>query len=125
MDFAELKLQLETARLVEVGAAGAVFKLRLPTDHVWRKALEANRDSMGRLLEVRAMRALLDEALIDWSDVTARHFAPDAPAEPIKFSPAARAELLDVRQDIADVLAMDIANKRRERREKLEAARKN
>lgn len=125
MDFAALKVQLEAARLVEVVADGATFKLRLPPEHEWRKVLEAHRDALGRVLDTRAMRALLDVALTDWSGVQARHFTSEGGEDEIKFSPAARTELLDVRQDLADVLAIDLAKRRRERRERLEAARKN
>jgi hypothetical protein len=125
MEFASLKVQLEAARRIEATIDGALFDLRLPSDHAWRVAVESNRDAAGRVLETRAMRALLDAALVGWQKVTAKHFAADQPEEAVAFSPAARSELLDVRQDIADELVYALAEKRRERRAKMEEGRKN
>lgn len=125
MNFAELKVQIEAGRRFEVEADGAKFTLRLPSDHAWRIAFESNRDAGGRVMESKAMRALLDSSVAGWTGVNAGHFVLDAGAEPIEFSPQARAELLDARQDIADTLGAAIAVRRRERADRLEEARKN
>lgn len=125
MDFKALKAQIESGRRLEVQADGATFTLVVPNEHAWRRAFETNRDAMGRLLETSAMRSLLAEALIGWNGLTAQHFVLEAAEEPVEYSVPAKAELLDVRQDIADVLSEALALRRKEQREKREAARKN
>lgn len=125
MDFQALKAQLEASRRLEVEVAGATFTLVIPPEHTWRRLFESNTDAMGRVLLAAAMRAVLAEAIVGWKDLTARHFLPDAPEEPVAYSPAAKAELLDVCQDISDVLAEEAAKRRRAQRDKREAIRKN
>lgn len=125
MDFNLFKTQLESARQVEVVIDERKFRIRLPADHVWRVALESNRDTEGRVIEAQAFRVILNTALIGWEGVTTRDLMPDAACEPLPFSPEARALLLDNRQDIADVLTVHIGAKLRERREAREAAQKN
>ena len=125
MDFAELKRQIEASRQTEAKLGAATFKLRLPEEHVWCVANETHRDAHGHTMESRASREVLDAALIGWEGVTLQDLLQDAPAEPLPFSPAAKTELLNSRQDVADLLAMTLGLKIIERRETREAARKN
>lgn len=125
MDAAAFKAQLDAARGFTAEAGGASFRLRLPTEHAWRLALEQHRDDRGRLLEARAFRAVLDAALVGWEGVTGRTVSPAAPADPLPFSPDARALLLDHRQDIADELAVALGLELSRRRAAREDAEKN
>jgi len=125
MDFVTFKAQIEAAHQAEAQAAGATFKLRLPSEHTWRVMIEGHRDSEGRVLEALAFRSVLNSAVIGWEGVKTTHILPEAPDEALPFTPAARSELLDARQDIADEITIALALKMRERREKREAARKN
>lgn len=125
MDIGAFKAQLDAARGFEHTAAGASFRLQLPSDHAWRLALESHRDAHGRLLEARALRAVLDAALVGWGGVTAATILPGAGADPIAFSAEARALLLDHRQDIADELAIALGLRIAERRAAREAVTKN
>lgn len=123
MDIAAFKARLDAARAFEHVAGGITFRLRLPTEHAWRLALESQRDAHGRLLEARALRAVLDESVVGWDGATAALFGEGADALP--FSPEARALLLDHRQDLADELAVALGVRLAERRAAREAAAKN
>lgn len=125
MDVSAFKAQLDAARSFTAEAGGAVFRLRLPTEHAWRLALERNRDPQGRVLEAQAFRALLDAALVGWESVTFATVSPASPAEPLPFSADARGLLLDHRQDIADELAVALGLEIVRRREAREAVAKN
>ncbi len=125
MDLATLKGQIAAARKLEHAIEGATFQLRLPSDHAWRIAVEGSRDAAGNFLHAKAVREVLNTSLTGWTGVTAQHFLPEAPASEIPFSPAARAELLDCRQDIADELGAFLGEKLMARKVQLEAARKN
>lgn len=124
MDFATLKAQLEQARQIEAAIEGATFQLRLPSDHAWTVAMQLHMDGDGHVQEARACREVLDSALTGWRDVTVAHFRMEGDA-PVEFSPAARGELLNERQDIADQLIVAIAKARGTRKQRFEAARKN
>jgi len=125
MDFASFKSQLHAARSFEKEIAGACFKLLLPTEYACRVAIESNLDGNGQVIGAKSSRQILDGALIGWEGVKASHLLPDAGEEPIAFSAAARAELLDCRLDIADRLIVEISVRLEERRNRMEAARKN
>lgn len=125
MELGNFKSQLEAARQIEAVLGGGTYRLRMPTDHAWRVALEAHRDADGRVIESRAFRAILNTALVGWEGVTTADLLPEAEPAPLPYSDEARALLLDNRQDIADALTVHIGMKLRERREAREAARKN
>lgn len=125
MEFTAFKAQIEAAHQTEVAIGVAKFRLRIPSEHAWRLALEANRDQDGRLLEAKAYRRLLDLAVVGWDGVKTTDILAEASEETLAFSPAARDALLDVRQDIADRLMIEMAQKRRDRLDRAEAARKN
>jgi len=125
MEFSTLQAQIRAARQTSASVDGATFTLTLPSDHAWRIALEAHRDELGRFLQAEATYDVLSVAITGWEGVTARHLLAEAPAEPLPFSAAARAELLDARQDIADELMQKIGAALAERRAAREAARKN
>ncbi len=125
MDLTTFKQQIEAARQVEFEVGQGKFRIRLPSDHVWRVALESNRDGQGRVIEAQAFRTILNTALVGWEGVTTRDLKPDAEAAPLPFSPEARELLLDNRQDIADALTIQIGVKLGERRQAREAAQKN
>lgn len=123
MGVAEFKARLDAARAFEHVAGGVAFRLRLPTEHAWRLALESHRDPHGRLLEAKALRAVLDEAVVGWDGVTEALFGGGSAA--IAFSPEARTLLLDERQDLADELAVALGVRLAERRAAREATAKN
>jgi hypothetical protein len=125
MELNHLRAALEAAREFSAEAAGCRFNLRLPTDHAWRVTLEQHRDAAGQLLEARAFRALLEQAIRGWEGVTATLFVPDGGAEPVAYSPEALALLLEHRQDIADVLTLAMGARVAERRKAREALAKN
>lgn len=125
MDVAAFKARLEQARAFEHVVGGVTFRLRLPTEHAWRLALEANRDAHGKLLDARAMRVVLDQAVVGWERASQSLLDPEAGEAPLPFSPEARALLLEERQDLADQLAVALGIKIAERRAAREAARKN
>lgn len=125
MDLVTLQAQIRAARQIFVEHDGARFALELPTEHTWRTVAETHRDGDGRVLHTRAARAVLQEAIIGWEGLTAQHLFAEAPADPLPFSAAARSELLDARQDIADELIAAVGAKLAARREKRETARKN
>jgi len=125
MDFAAFKAQLEATRSFEAEVAGARFRLRLPSQHAWRRELEQHRDEHGRLLEARAFRAVLDAALVGWAGVTAALIDPAAASDAVPFSADARTLLLDCRQDIADALIVALGNRLADARQAREAAAKN
>jgi hypothetical protein len=125
MEFSTLKAQLEAARSVDIEAFGAHFKVLLPTNYACRIAIEINLDVRGRVVGGKSARAILDASVTGWDGVKASHFLPDAGDDPVTFSAAALADLLDMRLDIADRLTSQIAEKLDERRQRMEAARKN
>lgn len=125
MELNTLRAQIRAARHSEAKADGVTFSLDQPSDHAFRTAMELNRDKSGLLLYSQATRFILSIAITGWEGLTARHFLPEAPDEAITFSAQAREELLDVRQDIADELMVHISSRIAERRETMEAARKN
>jgi len=125
MDFATLKAAIEAARSVEVEAFGARFKVLLPSNYTCRVAIETHLDAQGRVVGARSSRAILDAAVTGWDGVTASHFMPEAGDDPVAFTKAALTELLDLRLDISDRLTAGIADKLDERRQRMEAARKN
>jgi len=125
MDIASFKAKLDGARAFECAAGGFTFRLRMPTPHAWRLAIERHVREGGMLEHARAMRSVLDVALVGWEGVTWSAVMPDAPADPLPFSAEARALLLDERQDLADALATAIGIELHRRREALEAVRKN
>lgn len=126
MDVSAFKAQLEAARRIETDEiAGARFTLQLPTEHAFRRLVEANRDAHGQLLEAQAFRALLDTSLVAWAGVTWRHLDPDGDAQPMPFDAETRQLLLEHRQDIADRLMLAIGARMAERRAKREAGGKN
>lgn len=79
----------------------------------------------GRIQEAQAFRAVLERAISGWSDLTAGHFGIEPGEEKVPFSAEARSEFLDCRPDMAQTLMIEIAKRLAERKEKLEAARKN
>lgn len=123
MDVAAFKARLDAARAFDHVAGEITFRLRLPTEHAWRLALESHRDPHGRLLEAKALRGVLDEAVVGWEGVTGAVFGEGDAA--IAFSAEARALLLDHRQDLADELAVALGLRLAERRAAREAAAKN
>jgi len=125
MELGTLQAQIRAARQISASADGATFSLELPSDHAWTIAIEANRDAEGRLLHSQATHAVLLAAIVGWDGLTAQHLLPEAPNDPLPFSAAARRELLDARQDIANELMAEIGAKLIERHEKRDAARKN
>lgn len=125
MDFGTLQAQIRASRQITAKADGATFTIELPSDHAWRITLEANRDEAGRLLQAQVTDATLSMAITGWADLTERYLLPEAPAESLPFSAAARSELLDARQDIADQLIAKIISELAERQAKRDAARKN
>lgn len=125
MQISEFTARLEAARQAGITIGAATYNLRLPTDYEWRTAIEANRDSEGRLLPTQAFRSILNAALIGWEGVSSADLMPDATPEPLPFSAAAKTALLDLRLDIVDELTVVLGLKLKERREAREAARKN
>jgi hypothetical protein len=125
MDAVAFKVALEAARSFEAEAGGAKFRLRMPTEHAWRLAFEGHRDTNGNLLQAKAMREVLDTAITGWDGVTQGHLLPEGGDAALPFSPDARTLLLDGRQDIADALAEELANRLTARRKDREAAAKN
>lgn len=125
MDISTLQAQIRAARQISLSAGGITFSLELPSDHAWRTILESNRDEAGNLLYCQAANAMLGKAITGWSGATVRDLLPDGNEEALDFSPAARAELLDARQDIADELMAEVGKRLAERRDKRDAARKN
>lgn len=125
MEFATFKAQLDAARTFEHQVDGITFNLVLPTEYACRVAIEGNLNEHGHVVGAKSSRAMLDGAVTGWNGCKASHFKPDAGDELVPFSPAARAELLNTRLDIFDQLVLTVARKLDERRERLEASRKN
>ena len=125
MDIAAFKAQIDAARGFECTAGGITFRLRLPTQHAWRLAIEQNVTADGVVLRARAMRAVLDAALVGWDGVTPATIMSGADAAPLPFSAEARALLLEHRQDIADELSTQVGIELLRRRDSLEETRKN
>lgn len=125
MEIEALKAQLEAARRCTETVAGVEFALLLPTEHSTRVAMEAARTVNGPLQQARAVRSLLDTAVVGWKGLTARHLLPEAAPEPIEFSPASRELLLDSRQDIADALGVYVMARQHDRAQARQAAEKN
>jgi hypothetical protein len=126
MDARELIQRLQASRERMLEAAGATFRVALPTDHAWRTTIEAHRNAEGLLQEAKAFRAILDAAIIGWEGVTAALLlGEEGGDEPLPFSPDARAALLDHRQDIADQIVILIADAMRTRRKQRETQAKN
>lgn len=123
MGVADFRARLEAARAFEHVVGGVAFRLRLPTEHAWRLALESHRDAHGRLLEAKALRAVLDEAVVGWQGATEALLGEGETA--LEFSAEARTLLLDHRQDLADELAVALGVRLAERRAAREATRKN
>lgn len=116
---------LAAARRVRLQAAGAVFELDMPSEHALRAAFERHRNPQGVVMESVALRELLDAHLRGWEGLRACDLLPEAGNEPLPYTPAHRAALLEHRQDIADELTLALAVERQRRRDGLEAARKN
>lgn len=126
MDVAAFKAQLEAARRIETDEIdGARFLLQVPTAYAFQLAMESHRDAAGRSLEARAFRQLLDDALVGWTGLLARHVDASGGDVALPFSPEARALLLDNRPDIASRLAIKLGVAMAERRAKREQAAKN
>lgn len=125
MDFASLKAQLDAARTFEHPVDGITFKLLLPTEYACRVAIEGNLNEHGQVVGAKSSRVMLDGALIGWTGCKASHFQPGAGDAEVPFSAAARAALLDTRLDIFDQLVLTVARRLDERRERMEASRKN
>lgn len=125
MDIVTLQAQIQAARKTELEADGVTFNVELPTEHAWRLSFEGHRDAEGRFMSAQAANAMLQGAIKGWDGLTARHLLLEAPADPLEFSAAARCELLQERQDIADELLAKLGAKLRERREARDAAAKN
>lgn len=126
MDVAAFKAQLEAARRIETDELDGIrFRLQVPTAYAFQLAMESHRDAAGRVLEARAFRQLLNEALVGWSGALARHVDAAGGDEPLPFGAEARALLLDNRPDIAGTLAIRLGIAMAERREKREEAAKN
>lgn len=125
-DLAEMRVALEAARQQVVDVAGAKFTLRLPSQHQWRIAYESHVNPNGAVMQGAAFRALLEQAVVDWSGVTQAHILPGGDAgKPVKFDAEARTLLLDYRQDIADELSIALSRQNRAFLERYEAAEKN
>ena len=122
MDLTTLQAQIRASRQFTAKVDGVTFNIELPSDHAWRITIETNCDAEGRLVGSRASRATLLATITGWEGLTERHLLSSAPADPLPFSPAARSELLDTRQDIADDLMIQIGVKLAERREARDAA---
>lgn len=125
MDFNALKAQFEASRRLEVPFGAAKYHLVLPSQHAWRVTLEAHRDPHGRLLETRAFRALLNEAVTGWEGVQQRDIMPEAGEGALPYSAEAAQLLLDCRQDIADALTVALAARLVEQRRAREDGLKN
>jgi hypothetical protein len=129
MDFATLKARIEAGRLTTAPLEGASFRLKVPTDHAWRVALQASMDGDGRVQDAIACRAVVEPAILGWEGVTSAHFGIEiedgGEAGAVAFSEASRAELLEHRGDLAQQLFLEIARHRAARRERHEAAKKN
>lgn len=125
MDYEKAKAQIEASRRLEHTVDGVTFQVTLPTSYAVRVFLDAHRDVYGRRDFVRSARDVVNAAVIGWTGLTLRHFIPEGPPETVDFSPEARTDLIETRQDIADVLSDWILSRCAERNEKLEAAVKN
>lgn len=125
MDFSDFKARLARAREFEVEAGGIKFRLRMPPEHAWRLALEDSKGPEGRFRQQRVSRSLLEQALIGWEGLLAKHLLPGEGDEVVPFSAEAVPVLLDERPDIADQLVLSLTKRMNERRAELEAARKN
>lgn len=125
MDIDELRSRLAAGRKCEETVEGIVFSLVLPTPHAFRVAWEAARVD-GDTQKAKVGREILEAAIVGWRGLEARHLTGEKGASaPVAFSPAARAILLDERQDYSDELAMKIYARMGERQEQYEAAEKN
>jgi hypothetical protein len=125
MDLSEFKDKLAKAREFEVKSGGATFRMRLPSEHAWRVAVEEHRRETGRVKNEQASRALLQGAMLGWDGVTEKHLLLEGGDEPLPFSAEALLMVLDERQDIADELSVALMNRLKERSAQVEAARKN
>lgn len=104
---------------------GATFSILQPSDHAIRVAAERSMNEAGRVMQSSMARLLLDKAITGWRGVTTKHFGIEGAASPVPFSQTALTALLEQRQDIADELAGTIFVFQQQRREKIEAERKN
>ena len=125
MDFAAFKVALEASRSFEASVNGAKFQMRMPTEHAWRMAHETHRGVNGDLLLSAAMREILNAAVVGWEGVTGKDFLADGTQEPLPFTPAARSILLDNRQDIADLLSIEVTRRVLARQKERDEAAKN
>jgi hypothetical protein len=124
MDIQTLKAKLDIERSLEVTLEGATFKLKMPSDHIWRMSYERN--TVGRnTIYVAAGREVLNMAIVGWSGLTAGHFRVEPASDAVEFSPDFRSEFLDCRTDLADQLLDRLSDHRAERAKILESERKN
>jgi hypothetical protein len=114
-----LAARLRAKRTLLVPVGEAMFTLVLPAPWRWRCAFADNQGD-----PVRALRALLDEALIGWEGVTESYLLGDGEAA-LTCSDAHREMLLDHRMDITSALGEALAAEFRKRQEAAEEQRKN
>lgn len=139
MDLAEIARRQREAREFTHAVDGCSFTLRLATAHERRCAImamvqmPATADAEPRPLtaeEVEKLtRRLSEQAVVGWQGVTLRHLLPDvdpaAADEPVPWSAAAVALLLDAQPDWERALRAAYAARNAPRQQAEEADAKN
>jgi hypothetical protein len=128
-DLDKFRLQLKAAReytspLVRPGNAGSpvAVAMTLPTDHQVRVA-SAAANNLAHMVDLQ--RSLLIIAMVGWQGVNTTDLLPDAQPGDLPHSAEAAIWLLDVRQDWADVLWLDLTTRLAARTVLREVAAKN
>lgn len=125
MDAKELAARVLESRRATLPVGGMSFAVVLPTDLAVRLAASRHRNADGVVMEVAVVRELLADAITGWEGLTVGHVLPEGGEEPLPYSADNKQLLLESRQDIADELAVMLAEARAKRAQRLETARKN